>query len=534
MGKISLLDCTLRDGGYLNDWKFGKNTIINVFERLVASGVDFIEVGFLDQRREFDPERTIFPDVKSVNKTIGKLDKKDAMIVGMIDYGTLDIDKVCPKSESCLDGIRVIFKKHLRKEALEYVGKLKALGYKVFAQLVSITSYTDEELNDLIRLANEVKPFAVSMVDTYGLCHSDTLMHYCDILDKNLDKEISLGYHAHNNFQLGYANCIEMLSRKYDRDVLVDGTIYGMGKSAGNCPIELLIMYLNGRKGKNYDMYQILEAADSNIVAFQKQTPWGYSMFYFIAASNDCHPNYVTWLMNKRTLSVKQINKVLSKIPHEKKLMYDASVIEQLYSDFQEIEVDDKDDLKRLSDELSEKKVLILGPGTNVIRQSDKVKDFIIGNNPTVISINYIPGDIKPDYCFITNSKRYVQLSSHIAKNADTFKVIATSNVTSSTENFDFVLKYSNLLDFNAQFIDNSFLMLLKVLKKIGVKKVYAAGFDGYATDDKPNYFDPDMAYDFTSSVAEGLNVYVIDQLKTLCNDFEIEFITDTYYEVKK
>ena len=306
-----------------------------------------------------------------------------------------------------------------------------------------------------------------------------------------------------------------------------------MGKSAGNCPIELLAMYLNGRKGKNYDIYQILGAADSNIITFQKQYSWGYSMFYFIAASNDCHPNYVSWLMNKRTLSVKQINRILSRIPSEKKLMYDASVIEALYSDFQEIEVDDKADLERLSEELCDKKILILGPGTSVIRQSDKVKDFIINNNPVVITINYISGDIKPDYCFITNSKRYVQLSSSIAKNADTFKVIATSNVTSSTSDFDYVLKYSNLLDFNAQYIDNSFLMLLKVLKKIGVKNVYAAGFDGYATDNKPNYFDPDMEYSFTSNEAQDLNIYVIEQLNALCVDFSIEFITDSFYEVK-
>ena len=77
------------------------------------------------------------------------------------------------------------------KDALEFVSQIKALGYKVFAQLVSITSYEDDELLDLIRLANDVEPYAVSMVDTYGLCHSDTLMHYCEILDKNLKPEIS-------------------------------------------------------------------------------------------------------------------------------------------------------------------------------------------------------------------------------------------------------------------------------------------------------------------------------------------------------
>lgn len=532
MGNISLLDCTLRDGGYLNDWKFGNNNIVSIFERLVASKVEFIEIGFIDQSREYDPDRSIYPDVKSINKTMGALDSKDSLMVGMIDYGHCDIEAVCPKSESCLDAIRVIFKKGIRKEAMEYVAQIKALGYKVFAQLVSITSYSDEELLDLISIANEVKPYAVSMVDTYGLCHSDTLMHYCEILDRNLHPDISLGYHAHNNFQLGYANCIEMLSYKTDRSVLVDGTIFGMGKSAGNCPLELVAMYLNGRRGKHYDLDQILEAADANVLNFYRVNPWGYSLFFFIAASNDCHPNYVSYLMDKRTLSIKQINEILKKLTGEKKLLYDEKLIESLYSEFQEKSVNDTAALLELAEELHDKNILVIGPGTSVKSQNDRVTEYIMNNAPVVISINFIPDAIKPEFCFVTNAKRYVQLASNLVRNADTFKVIATSNVTSTENRFDYTIRYSNLLDFNAQIIDNSFIMLLKLLKKLGVKGVSCAGFDGYAPDNKPNYFNPDMEYSFTSSEAQDLNNYVIGQLEKLSDGFDISFITDSYYDV--
>lgn len=532
MSRISLLDCTLRDGGYVNDWKFGHNNIVSIFERLVASRVEFIEVGFIDQAREYDSDRAIFPDMKSVNRTYANLDKGEAMTCAMIDYGHADLDKICPANESCIDAIRVIFKKAIREQAMAYVAELKKLGYKVFAQLVSITSYEDDELMDLIRIANEVKPFAVSMVDTYGLCHSDTLMHYMEILDKNLDPEIQLGYHAHNNFQLGYANCIEMLSYKTERPVLVDGTIYGMGKSAGNCPLELIAMYLNGRHGKNYDIYQVLEAADANVMSFYETSPWGYNLFFYIAASNDCHPSYVSFLMNKRTLSIKSINEILKKLEGEKKLLYDAALIEKLYSDYQEKEVNDEADLAKLKEEFMDKDILIFGPGTSVKEQADKISDYIMSNNPTVISINYIPETIKPDFCFVTNAKRFVQLASSLAKNADTFKVIATSNVTNSTYKFDYTLRYSNLLDFNAQFIDNSFLMLLKVMVKLGVKSVSCAGFDGYATDNRPNYFNPDMDYNFASFDAAGLNRYVIDELKRMSSDIKVNFVTDSYYNV--
>ena len=97
---------------------------------------------------------------------------------------------------------------------------------------------------------------------------------------------------------------------------------------------------------------------------------------------------------------------------------------------------------------------------------------------------------------------------------------------------FDYTIRYSNLLDFNAQIIDNSFLMLLKLLIKLDVKNVYCAGFDGYATDNRPNYFDPDMEYSFTSFEAKDLNDYVISSLGKLSDDISIKFITESYYDV--
>ena len=305
MGEVKLLDCTLRDGGYVNDWNFGHNNLVSIFERLVDAGIDIIEIGFLDERRPFDINRSIMPDTDSVFNIYGDLDKKNSIIVGMIDYGTCSLANIRPCNESYLDGIRVIFKKHLMIPAMEFCNELKKKGYLVFAQLVSVTSYSDQEMLKLIDLANEIEPYAVSMVDTYGLMHQDNLLHYFELLNHNLKPSIGIGYHAHNNFQMGYANCIALLSQKFDRTVVVDGTIYGMGKSAGNAPIELIAMHMNHALNKKYHISQILEAIDSNITQFYQAATWGYNMFYYLAASNDCHPNYVTYYMNKRKISLK-------------------------------------------------------------------------------------------------------------------------------------------------------------------------------------------------------------------------------------
>ncbi|MDE7366516.1 MAG: 3-hydroxy-3-methylglutaryl-CoA lyase, partial [Lachnospiraceae bacterium] len=94
MGEIKLLDCTLRDGGYVNDWEFGHNNLVSIFERIVGAGVDIIEVGFLDERRPFDINRSIMPDSADVEKIYGSLDRKQALVVGMIDYVTFGIEHI--------------------------------------------------------------------------------------------------------------------------------------------------------------------------------------------------------------------------------------------------------------------------------------------------------------------------------------------------------------------------------------------------------------------------------------------------------
>lgn len=533
MQNFKLLDCTLRDGGFINDWNFGHNTLINVFERVVSAGIDFIEVGFLDQRREFDPNRSIMPSTECMAKIYGGLDRKKMVVVGMIDYGTCSLEHIQPCAESYLDGIRVIFKKDHREEALAFCRQLKALGYMVFTQAVSTTSYSDEELLDLIRLVNDVNPYAVAIVDTYGLLHKDPLFHYYDMLDKHLNAGIGIGYHSHNNFQLGYANSVELLARHGDspRELLVDGSIFGMGKGAGNAPLELLAMYLNDYYGKTYDISQLLEAIDVNIFDIYRQTPWGYSMKFFIAASNDCHPSYVSYLLDKKTLSVKSVNGILKQLPEAKKLSYDQSCIEQLYIDHQKFTCDDTQDYARLTKALHGAEVLIIGPGATLNTEQERITRYIREKSPVVVAINFVPEGFTPNYLFLTNSKRYVQQATHISTLGGQFQTIATSNVTRSCGVFDFQLDFESLIDRDAVFMDNSFIMLLKVLQRVGVRCVALAGLDGYSADRTTNYYSSAMEYEFAKQKGEQINAYVDQTLAKMRPMLPVEFITSTVYK---
>lgn len=525
---IQLLDCTLRDGGYTNDWEFGHNNIINMIDRLEQAGTDIIEIGFLDERRPFDINRTIMPDTASAEKILGNK-KRQAMLVGMIDYGTCGIEKLSPASESVLDGIRVIFKKHLMHEAMEFCAQVKALGYKVFSQLVSITSYNEEELAELVSLVNKVKPYAVSMVDTYGLMHPDDMLKYYEQLDDTVDPEVQIGFHAHNNFQLAYANDIAFLDKPAKHDIVVDATLYGMGKSAGNSQIELVSMYLNERYGKNYGINYYLECIEETVMDFYKKTPWGYKMFFYLSAKNRCHPNYVSTLLKKDELSVTSLDKALGLIePEPKKLLYDKDIAEDVYN---EIKTDDSDDYDRLSKALSGRNILVIGPGKNVQLQEQAITEYIKKNDPLIISINYIPVAFRSDFVFVTNRKRHRQMTDRLnAMENSGIRLIATSNLTAGKNEFSYTLSLSELLvRDDEQFRDNSFLMLIKVLRKCGINEINCAGFDGYSNKED-NYLDPKMEYSFVKSSAEHLNKKIKTELFEKYKDMKFNFITYSKY----
>ena len=535
MKKIELLDCTLRDGGYVNDWRFGYTNIVSIFERLVDANVDIIEVGCLDDRRPFDNDRTIFPDTKSADKIYGSLDKKNAIIVGMIDYGTCAIENIAPCEESCLDGIRVIFKKGKMYPAMEFCRQVKALGYKVFSQLVSVTSYTDAELLELIHLVNDVKPYAVSMVDTYGLMDDEWLLHLYKILDDNVIEGIQIGFHAHNNFQLGYSNALAFL--KYDgrHDVVVDGTLFGMGKSAGNDPIELVAMTLNSRYGGNYNIDAMLESINESVMDFYKKTPWGYTLFFYLCAKNKCHPNYLTDYEKEENLSVSMIDTLLSTIePEDKKLLYDKTIGKKFYEKFVGEHCDDGESINEFLDFVGNRKILLIGPGKNIGLQAAEVQKFVKDNTPVVISINYLPVEVTADCVFITNPKRYHDMTLSLKDERNrAVKKLATTNVTCRNGRFDYVINRSPLLEKDEKIIDNSFLMLIKFLNGIGIKEVWCAGFDGYS-DREINYNKPEMEYDFVKREAISLNSHMKASIAEYRRSMNITFITYSAYDAEE
>lgn len=525
-----LLDCTLRDGGYINDWEFGHNNLISTYERLALSGVDIVEVGFIDDRRPFDRNRSIFPNTAAITEIYGEAKYRPKMVVGMIDYGTCSIDNVQMQEDSFLDGIRVIFKKHRMNEALDYCGQLIAKGYKVFVQMVSITSYHEEDIIAISKLINNVHPYAVSIVDTYGLLYPNTMLEYYTMLDKYVDADIAIGFHAHNNLQLAYANAITFVDqRSHKRDFVVDGTLYGMGKSAGNAPIELLAPYLNEHLSTSYDINQMLEAIEESVKTIYAESPWGYKSIFYISAEHQCHPNYVSFLSAKDNLSSQDINNILQGMERtDIRLLYDKEYAERIYREYIDGKLDDKGNAAKLKAEIGDKRVLILGPGKNIKLQEEKVKAYLDKFNPIVIAINYIPSGYPLDYVFITKRNRYQEMTDLLHEKDCKVSVIRTSDVD-TRETAGYVFGREPLLEQREDIKDNSFLMLLKILHMARVKEVACAGLDGYS-DSEDNYYEPSMEYQFVKKVARHLNSHIRELLRTDFKDMNVEFVTYSHY----
>ncbi|MBO6133123.1 MAG: aldolase catalytic domain-containing protein [Lachnospiraceae bacterium] len=561
MSEIQLLDCTLRDGGYVNDWEFGHDNLVRIYERLLDSGVDIIELGFLDDRRPFDLNRSIFPNTASIREIwgetagmtarlgqlglgregVGPSKARSAHLTAMIDYGTCDIKNIEPAETSFVDTIRVIFKEHLMKEALDYCAELKNKGYLVCAQLVSVTTYTEESLKRLIEIVNRIEPFALSMVDTYGLLDPSKLLWINRIIDSCLSEKVKIGFHAHNNLQLAYANSMAFLASGNRHDMIVDGTLYGMGKSAGNAPLELLSMHLNQNYGKSYEIAPMLEAIEESLMDFYLKSPWGYKMNFYLSARNKCHPSYVRDFSSKQNLSISMLDKALSEIePDEKKLLYDREASARAYRDFRESVFDDEASLEELKEKIAGRKVLLLGPGKNVRLQRQRIEDFIEKNAPFVISINFVPEKLRPDFVFVTKTNRYREMEPLLlqkeaagSKSGMAPGIMITSNVACISGKNPILFEKSLLLEETAQMRDNPFLMLLKILRKIGVMRVSCAGFDGYSSRED-NYLNPGMEYSFIKENASSMNRDIRSALRRGFSDMEIEFVTYSQYQAEE
>lgn len=521
MGNIYLLDCTLRDGGYVNEWRFGEDTIKGFGKKIAMTGIKFYEVGFL-KGDSYDPDVAKFPTVESFKNVI--LPKSpDLVYVGMLDMSApVALESIPPYDGSSIDMIRVIFKKNKADEAYVYCKKILELGYKLSVNFVGTDSYTDSEFIDGILRFNELMPDAMAIVDTFGLIKKKQFLRLVYLADNNMAPGIALCYHGHNNLQQAFGNAESLVELNLKRDVCIDACVFGMGRGAGNLNLELIAEYLNENYDTEYRIEPMLQIMDEYLKEFYTSKFWGYSLPLYLSASCHCHPNYAIYLEEKNSLTVKSFNELLNNIPDSDKASFSKEKAEKYYREYQENYIDDKKTVDALSETFGDKDILILAPGKSLNDNKDKIAD--LSKNAITVAVNFCGGSFTPDFVFSSNMRRFAKMMGKTDA-----KTIITSNMKEATG--DFVVNFSSYSSTKPEIIDNSALMLMKLLMATGVKKVFVAGMDGYSAVNTTDYFDANLDYDF-SSEAELRNELISAEIREIGKHMKVEFVTPTNYDI--
>lgn len=522
MNYNKLLDCTLRDGGYINDWNFGFHTIKDIIKKLVNSQVDYVEVGFL-RNCEYNRDKALFNNCGEMIPILP--DKRgNTKFTAMALHNKYDIDKLENYDGRTIDALRVTFHDYDIDEGLIFIQKAMDKGYKVFCNPINIMGYSDEMLLQLFQKVNTIHPYAFSIVDTFGSMMKSDLQRIYSLAEHNLDASIVIGLHLHENLALSYSLAQEFITMKSPgRKCVIDGSMLGMGRVPGNLCIELIMDYMNKTQGCAYDLNPVLDGIDDHIVQLKQVEPWGYSTAYALSARYNLHRNYAEFLLAKGRLRAKQINQILASIEEYKKTAYDEEYIESLYEKFQNHEIDDSNLTAYLERQWKEREVLILAPGYSVVEQRERIERFIQEKGPVIISANFIPELYHQDYIFCSNAMRY----SAMEDKCEPERILVTSNLMEVC-NEPNVLNYSDLCFNDRGKCDNCVIMLMNLLINLGKKKVYVAGFDGYQAD-SCNYISTYMVNQHTKGQEENIKNtgYIADIRKKL----EVIFVTNSIYD---
>lgn len=530
---IRILDCTLRDGGYINDWRFGYVNIKRIISRLTKANIDVVEVGFLEDH-QYDKECSFFSDVDQIIDVLPK-DRDSTQFVAMTRYGELDIDHLKEYDGRSIDGIRITFHENEVDGAMEFCKQVKDKGYKVYVQPVGTTSYTDHYLLKLIDIVNQLEPYAFYIVDTLGLMKKNDLLRMFYLVDNNLKENIILGFHSHNNLQLSFSNSQEMVDLQTNRQIMIDSSVYGMGRGAGNLNTELITQHLNLVRNSQYRTDYLLEIIDDTIGKLREIYTWGYSVPYYLAAINNCHPNYATYLMNRKTLPIKSISTILRSITQDQRELYNKKYIEELYQQFQQHNIDDTVDRERLRTLFAGRNILIVAPGSSLAHESDRIHAHIRDYQLVVISVNFDGAEFGADYNFYSNAKRFERFQeskSHL--NGVCPELIITSNITAEEGTYSYKVNYSDYLNAQPLVNDNATLMLISLLIQLEIPSVYIAGFDGFKLNAKDNYIEDNLETNLDDTVIVELNRQITEVVKEYSQIIKLNFITDSLYQVDK
>ncbi|NMD71441.1 nucleoid-structuring protein H-NS [Bacillus sp. DNRA2] len=279
-----ILDCTIRDGGLVNNWDFSIEFVQDLYEGLNAAGVEYMEIGYKNSAKLLnatEPNPWRFLDDDFLKQVIPV--KKKTKLSALVDIGRVDPNDVLPREQSVLDMIRVACYIREVDKGLELVQMFHDLGYETTLNIMALSSAPERQLIDAFEMIKESPVDVVYIVDSFGSLDPQDIEHQVKKFREMLPNK-RLGVHTHNNMQLAFANTLSAMKNGVE---FLDSSVYGMGRAAGNCNTELLVSYI---PKTSYELKPVLGVIEKHMLEMREKWEWGYIIPYMISGVLNEHP----------------------------------------------------------------------------------------------------------------------------------------------------------------------------------------------------------------------------------------------------
>ena len=493
MNNINILDCTIRDGGYYNNWKFNFKDVKSYLTQIYKTDVNVVEIGF----NFFDQKKDYGQFAFSNNHTLKKLPKsKNTSLAIMINANELLKIKYDPKK------IKKIFKSKLKYvsiiriaahykdilQIIKYSLVLKKIGFKIFLNLMQINTISDSKLKQILKKINSINCFEVFyFADSFGSLKPKDVKKICITIRKYWHGEI--GFHSHDNCGLALKNVIAAKSNGAN---WIDCTIQGMGRGAGNVKTEDVLKYFFKEK----NILKPIKKTKNFFYDLKNKYNWGASEYYKFAAKHNIHPTYIQELKKDDRYNRNEINNLIKHMSTLNAKSYDPNLLEKIYIN------KNFTGKWNASGWAKNRNILILGQGPSIkdSKERKKLIKFIENYEPIVISINinkYVPRKYIDFYAafndtrILVDHKKYSRLDKPLI--VPSYKLKKIGNKT----------KFNKILDYGAKIENKNFIAKNKycilpnnqsfgyalAISAIGrAKKTFIFGFDGFSKGHHLNY----------------------------------------------
>jgi 4-hydroxy 2-oxovalerate aldolase len=554
--KVQILDCTIRDGGYINNWHFDKKVVREAYRACSKAGVDYVEIGYKGTEKHFDkakyglwrftPEEAIREAVKNTS---------GAKLSVMADHGKISAEDFIDRKDSVVALIRIAAHGTGLKDALKTLEQLKTKGYEVALNAMGYSNYTDAQRREFASIVKGAGLDFVYIADSYGSIYPNEIK---GLFEPILEVPgIQVGFHPHNNLQMAFANTLEAIQCGVH---VVDSTIYGMGRAAGNMQTEVLVSFLEKMYPDRYNAIPLLNLIDQYFVPLQKEMPWGYQLPYMLSGMFQCHPDYAKTLVDQREYTIEDVWKAMRYIKEKNPVGYSKTVLSEFIN---EGHIGSLGETAKSSaaaipggnghgkaavpylNRHTGRDFLVLANGPSLKEYKPKIERFIAEYNPIILGANFLGGLFTPDYHAFNNKRRFAEYAESVAPES---KLLLGQYIPEELIR-DYVRRDYERLFYRDDFAEFDIadgvittncrtisVLLLGVAIAMGAKRVFAAGMDGYVgvqgshfyeeKDDKEN---PEMIVERHRWCQRYLSQ--IDEYLRANHREEIHILTPTSYK---